>query len=112
MIAEKIIDSFTEDGEVVLCVHDSFIVPERLADSLERAMDNTFQATLFDLGIHMKVQPTEHEEYWYVRVKKTEGSGKRVIDAGKVSAWRERMDDFKEGMTAEDYYKIDDDNVD
>jgi hypothetical protein len=45
-IAEKVIDAFTQRGEVVLCIHDSFIVKESLEEDLEKEMRNAFEKVL------------------------------------------------------------------
>jgi hypothetical protein len=41
-IAEYVVSYFSQRNEPCLCIHDSFIVKERLADTLEKAMIDGF----------------------------------------------------------------------
>ena len=42
-IALQILEHFTDKGEACLCIHDSFLVVEHLADELREVMDISYR---------------------------------------------------------------------
>lgn len=57
IIAEKVINHFTQRGIVVLCIHDSFAIGADKATELKSVMENAFNEALNEMDIEFNQRP-------------------------------------------------------
>lgn len=57
MIAEKIINKYTQEGIAVLCVHDSFVIQADKAEDLYKYMGVAFNEAMQEMGLTSQGEP-------------------------------------------------------
>ena len=57
LIAEKVINHFTAQGIVVLCIHDSFVIPAYKAEELKQVMEGAYIEAFQDMHIDTSLAP-------------------------------------------------------
>ncbi|SFK77507.1 hypothetical protein SAMN05216302_10154 [Nitrosomonas aestuarii] len=112
IIAEKVINYFTQKSVVVLCIHDSFVIGADKADELKLVMENAFNEALGELDLNLNQPPKISLEglgidQWHTILSHPEWVELRDLylfkDKHNYPEWNERMESFKQ-RKFEDYY--------
>lgn len=119
IIAEKVINHFTQKDVAVLCIHDSFVIPADKADRLKLVMENAFNEALHELDRDFNQQPKISLEglgidQWQTILSHPDWIDVRdsylFKDKYNYPEWHKRMESFKK-RKFEDYYVFEADFV-
>ena len=120
IIAEKVINHYTQEGEAVLCIHDSFLIAANKFIDLQLVMAKAFNEAMFNQGMLFDDDPKISfkglsNDAWGIIIGQPNKIEASVSYLKKIKYeypdWNKRMESFKK-RSLEDYYVPETDFVD